>query len=68
MSTREKIDLYLNKWVSRKLTVFVVASFGLFFGNITSSDWVIIATTYIAIEGTTNIIERIIKAKSNTPL
>lgn len=64
MSTKEKIDLYLNKWVSRKLTVFVVASFGLFFGNLTSSDWVIIATAYIAIEGATNIVERLIKAKS----
>jgi hypothetical protein len=68
MSTREKIDLYLNKWVSRKLTVFVVASFGLFLGNITSSDWVIIATTYIAIEGATNIVERLMKAKTDTPL
>jgi hypothetical protein len=64
MSTKEKIDLYLNKWVSRKLTVFVVASFGLFFGNLTSSDWVIIATAYIAIEGATNIVERLIKAKT----
>lgn len=66
MSTREKIDFYLNKWVSRKLTVFVVASFGLFLGNLTSSDWVIIATAYIAIEGATNIVERLMKVKSNT--
>ena len=67
MSTREKIDLYLNKWVSRKLIVFVVGSIALFLGNLTSSDWVIIATAYIAIEGATNIVERIMKAKSNTP-
>ena len=67
MSTKEKIDLYLNKWVSRKLTVFVVASIGLFTGVITSTDWVIIATTYIAIEGATNIVERLMKAKSNIP-
>lgn len=64
MSTREKIDFYLNKWVSRKLTVFVVASFGLFYGFIDSTDWVIIATAYIAIEGTTNIVERLMKSKS----
>jgi len=37
---------------------------GLFLGNITSEDWVIISTAYIAIEGTTNIVERLIKAKS----
>ena len=66
MSRREKIDLFLNKWVSRKLTVFVVASIGLFLGNITSTDWVIIATAYIAIEGATNIVERLMKAKPDT--
>ena len=64
MSTREKIDFYLNKWVSRKLTVFVVASVGLFTGVITSTDWVIVATSYITIEGVTNIVERLFKAKS----
>lgn len=64
MSRKEKIDLLLSKWVSRKLTVFVVASFGLFSGVITSTDWVIIATSYIAIEGATNIVERLIKAKN----
>ena len=63
MSTREKVDIFLNKWVSRKLTVFVVGSVGLFSGKLTSSDWVIIATAYIAIEGATNIVERIMKAR-----
>jgi len=65
MSTREKVDIFLNKWVSRKLTVFVVGSVGLFSGSLTSSDWVIIATAYIAIEGATNIVERIMKAKGS---
>lgn len=63
MSTREKIDFYLNKWVSRKLTVFVVGSVGLFSGKLTSSDWVIIAATYIAVEGATTIIEKLMKAR-----
>jgi hypothetical protein len=66
MSTRQKIDLFLSKWVSRKLTVFVVASAGLFSGVITSTDWVIIATSYITIEGVTNIVERLIKNKNVT--
>lgn len=64
MSRKEQIDLFLSKWVSRKLTVFVVASAGLFSGVITSTDWVIIATSYIAIEGATNIVERLMKAKN----
>ena len=63
MSTKEKIDFYLNKWVSRKLTVFVVGSVGLFSGNLTSSDWVIIATAYITIEGITTIVEKLMKAR-----
>jgi hypothetical protein len=49
--------------VSRKLTVFVVGSVGLFSGNLTSSDWVIIAATYIAIEGATTIVEKLMKAR-----
>jgi len=67
MSRNEKIDLYLKKWVSRKLTVFTVASIGLFFKVITSTDWVIVATSYITIEGVTNIVERLFKAKYVNP-
>lgn len=63
MSRKEKIDLFLNKWVSRKLSVLVVASFGLFAGNLTSSDWTILATMYVGIEGATNIVERLMKAR-----
>lgn len=66
MSRKEKIDLFLSKWVSRKLTVFVVASAGLFSGVITSTDWVIIATSYITIEGVTNIVERLMKVKNDS--
>jgi hypothetical protein len=64
MSSKEKIDLLLSKWVSRKLTVFVIASVGLFSGNLTSTDWVVVATSYIAIEGVTNIVERLTKTKN----
>ena len=63
MSRREKIDLFLSKWVSRKLTVFIVASAGLFTGVITSNDWVIIATAYITLQGVSDIVERLFKAR-----
>jgi len=59
MSTREKIDRFLRKWISRKLTVFVVASYGLFNSNLTSSDWVIIATAYVSLEGFADIVDRL---------
>jgi hypothetical protein len=65
MSRNEKIDLYLKKWISRKLTVFVVASVALFFSRVDSDNWTIVATMYIAVEGATNIAERLMKTKSN---
>lgn len=64
MSTREKIDRFLNKWVSRKLTVFIIGSIGLFTGQLTSSDWVVVSTAYIMVEGVTDAVERLFKAKS----
>lgn len=66
MSRREKIDFFLRKWISRKLTVFIVASFGLFSDVITSTDWVIVATSYIAIEGVSNVVERLMKARQTS--
>jgi len=59
--SKEQFDLILSKWISRKLLVFMVACGGLFSGTLTSSDWVIIATAYIGIEGVTNIVERLRK-------
>jgi len=61
---KEKIDIFLSKWISRKLVVFVIGSTGLFSGVLTSTDWVIVATTYIAIEGATNIVEKLMKVKN----
>jgi len=65
MSRNEKIDLYLKKWVSRKLLTFSIASIALFTGSIESSDWTIVATMYVAIQGATDIVERLMKARSN---
>lgn len=64
MSSREKVDLFLSKWVSRKLTVFAIASAALFSGSIASNDWVVIATAYISLQGVTDIVERIYKIKN----
>jgi hypothetical protein len=59
--SKEQFDLILSKWISRKLLVFLVACGGLFSGTLTSSDWVVIATAYIGIEGITSIVERLRK-------
>jgi hypothetical protein len=57
--SKEQIDILLSKWISRKLLVFLVACGALFFGTLTSSDWLVIATAYIGIEGITNIVEKL---------
>ena len=64
MSRKEKIDLFLSKWVSRKLMAFVIASFALFTGSIESNDWVIVATAYISLQGVTDIVERLTKNRN----
>ena len=58
---RQRIDAILNRYVSRKLMVFVVASIGLFWGTLTSSDWITVAAVYI---GTQGAIDAIAKLKS----
>lgn len=63
MSNREIADKYLNKFISRKLIVFVIGSIALFTGKVESNDWVIISSVYISLEGATTIVERILKAR-----
>lgn len=64
MSKKEKIDAFLSKWLSRKLMVFLISSAALFINKLESADWVIIAAAYIATQGTTDVVERLMKAKS----
>ena len=59
MSRKEKIDFYLGKLMSRKLLAFMIASVGLFTGQVSDTNWVILATAYVSIEGFTNIVERL---------
>lgn len=59
------LDGLVNKWISRKLLVFVVASVGLFTNNITSSDWVIVATVYISVQSITDSVKELFKSKQN---
>jgi len=61
---KQEIDIILNKFISRKLMVFTIACFGLFNGNLTSEDWVIIATIYISVQGVTDMIIKL-KNKRN---
>lgn len=49
MSKQEFIDKYLNKAVSKKLTVFLIACYFTYIGKLTGEEWTIIATAYIGI-------------------
>ena len=68
MSKKEKIDTFLSKWLSRKLMVFLISSAALFSNKLESADWVIIAAAYIAMQGTTDIVERLMKVKSKAAI
>lgn len=57
----KSLDIIINRWISRKLFVFLIGCVGLFLGNLDSSDWVIIATAYISIQGVTDIVEKLSK-------
>ena len=56
---KQKIDTILSKWVSRKLMVFVIASFGLFSETLDSSDWTILATAYVGMVGFYEIVGKL---------
>ena len=49
MSKQEFIDKYLNKAVSKKLTVFLIACYFTYTGKLTGEEWTVIATAYIGI-------------------
>jgi len=65
MSRKEIMDKYVNKFVSRKLLVFIIATIALFIGNLISGDWVIIATVYIGSQTAADIVKDIYKSRNN---
>jgi hypothetical protein len=46
--SRKNLDTLINKWISRKLFVFLIASGLLMFADLDSSDWTLIAITYLS--------------------
>lgn len=53
------VDKILNSWISKKLFVFVTATALAVFGDLTSSDWVIIATVYIGTQGVIDAVTKL---------
>ena len=46
--SRKNLDTLVNKWISRKLFVFLTASGLLMFADLESSDWSLIAIAYLS--------------------
>lgn len=63
---RKNLDQIINKYISRKLVVFFIGSWGLFSGNLTSGDWVIVSTAYIGSQMVVDVVDRLIKSKNGT--
>jgi hypothetical protein len=55
------IDKYLNFAISKKLTVFVIATVLNLTGNISGSEWVYISLMYIGTQGAIDLYNRIKK-------
>tara|TARA_R110000868_G_scaffold55421_1_gene172209 strand:+ start:399 stop:620 length:222 start_codon:yes stop_codon:yes gene_type:complete len=63
---KEKLDLILNKWTSRKLLVFLISAVALFTGKLTGDSWVILATAYVGTEGIIDAVTRLKGVKMPT--
>lgn len=57
---KARIDKILNRFISKKLTVFMLACLFLYLGKLNGSQWVNLAMIYI---GTQGVIDAIIKLR-----
>ena len=63
--SRKNLDTLINKWISRKLFVFLIATILLWIADLESSDWTMIAFVYL---GSQTILDSVVaynKSKNN---
>lgn len=63
---RHGLDKVLNRFISRKLLVWAVATILMYFAKLESNDWVLISMVYLGSQGVLDIVERIYKIKNTT--
>ena len=63
--SRKNLDTLINKWISRKLFVFIVASLLLLFSELSSSDWSMISIVYLSGQSVADVLTTY--AKIRTP-
>jgi len=54
------LDLWLGKFISRKLLVFLVCTIALFWEKVSGSEWINVAVVYI---GSQAVIDAIVKLR-----
>lgn len=52
--SRQELDKMLNKWISRKLLVFLIACLFLCFNKITNEQWLYLTVLYVGVEAYLN--------------
>lgn len=63
--SRKNLDTLINKWISRKLFVFLVATILLAFSDLESSDWAMIAVVYLSAQTVLDSVTAYNKSKNN---
>lgn len=58
-----RIDKFLNSWISKKLTVFLIATSFIYLEKIDSIDWRDIAIVYIMTQGLNDIAKSIVSKR-----
>jgi len=56
---RARLDKLLNSWVSKKLTVFLIATLMAITGAISGHEWVNISLMYIGTQGAIDAVVRL---------
>jgi len=63
---KQGLDRVLDRFISRKLLVWILATVFMFISKIESADWVMISMVYIGSQGALDIAERLIAVKNTT--
>lgn len=63
--SRKNLDTLINKWISRKLFVFLTATLLLWLADLESSDWTMIAVVYLGSQTVLDSVVAYNKSRNN---
>jgi hypothetical protein len=63
--SRKNLDTLINKWISRKLFVFLTATLLLWIADLESSDWTMIAVVYLGSQTVLDSVVAYNKSRNN---